>query len=132
MGRDKYQTNSKREILDYIKEYNDFFSVKDLYKRIICDNKKIGLTTIYRFLEENSDILKKISKDDGVFYYRYLEKCDKDNHFYLKCNICNRLIHIDCDCINDLQKHITSEHDFLLDNKNIIMDGICHDCRRNI
>ena len=41
-------------------------------------------------------------------YYEYLAKCDCCNHFYLKCQKCGTLIHVDCDCINDSSDYSNS------------------------
>lgn len=129
-GRTKYLTKSKQAIWKYIKKINGNFSSQELYEMMINNNEKIGLTTIYRFLEEleKNNELKKSFDDRNIATYQYLEKCNHVNHFYLKCNKCGSLIHIDCDCIVELQKHILVNHQFRTDNKNIIISGLCENC----
>lgn len=121
-----YHTKQKDCIIDNIKKYNREFTIKELYTSM---NKKVGLTTIYRLVDKlvsDGKLIKNIT-DDNITYYTYLEECNCLNHFYLKCNKCNRLIHIDCDCISDLTSHIKKEHNFKLDN-NVIIAGICYEC----
>lgn len=124
-----YNTKQKNIILDIIKKQKKEFTIKDIYTKLDC---KIGLTTIYRLVDKLVDegiLTKNISKDN-ITYYQYLEKCDHDNHFYLKCDNCGEMIHIDCDCIGELSKHINKEHKFKLSESHIIINGLCQKCSK--
>ena len=124
-----YNTRQKDLILEVVKNENKEFTIKDIYNEL---NDKIGLTTIYRFVQklvDKGEINKYIGKDN-ITYYEYLEKCDKDNHFYLKCDKCGTLEHVDCDCIEDLTNHIYKEHKFIPNKEHIIINGLCNNCRR--
>ena len=128
MKKNEYNTRQKQFLLDIIKLQNKDFTIKDIYNQI--DNK-IGLTTIYRFIDKlvlEGRVTKTIN-NDNITYYRYLDKCDKTNHFYLKCDVCNNLIHVDCKCINTLFNHIKNNHGFELNTKNIIITGVCSSCK---
>ena len=124
MLRDKYKTKQKEQILNLIKSKNKEFTIKDIYQEL---NKEIGMTTIYRLVDNlvNEGIINKNEN-----YYQYLEHCNCDNHFYLKCSNCGVLIHVDCDCINELFSHIDNEHKFVPNREHIIIGGICDKCRR--
>ena len=124
-----YNTKQKNDILSIIKKQNKEFTVKNIYNGL---NKKVGLTTIYRFIDKlvmDNKLNKYITKDN-ITYYQYLNECDMDNHFFLKCCKCGTLIHIDCDCINDLSNHIYNHHKFILNKENLIIKGICDRCSR--
>ena len=130
MLRDSYNTKQKELILNIIKNEKKSFTIKDIYEKV---NNNTGLTTIYRLVDKlvnDGLLIKEISKDN-ITYYQYLEECKEENHFYLKCNKCGRLIHIDCDCIKDLTNHITKEHNFILNKENIILNGLCNKCKEN-
>ena len=123
-----YNTKQKDLILETIKKYDKEFTIKDIYNRL---GNKIGLTTIYRLVDklvEEKRINKTIGQDN-VTYYQYLEECDHDNHFYLKCDKCGSIKHIDCECIEDLSNHIFKEHNFTSD-KNIVISGLCGKCNK--
>ena len=126
--RTNYETKQKETIIEAIKKKNKSFMVKDLYDTL---NGKVGLTTIYRLLQKLEDeglITKEVGKDNKT-KYEYLEKCEEENHFYLKCDKCGTLTHVDCDCINELSSHISKEHNFKLNKENIIIKGICSKCK---
>lgn len=117
-----YKTKQKDLILNTIKKYNKSFTINDIYNDL---NGKVGLTTIYRFIEKliiDNRVIKNNNK------YEYLVDCDKDNHFYLKCNICGKMIHIDCDCIEELMHHVKIKHKFKIDKEKMVINGICKEC----
>ena len=122
--RSNYQTKQKELLLNIIKNMNREFSIRELYKL-----SGVGLTTIYRFIEklECDGVIKKIVINNNI-YYQYLDKCLLDNHFYLKCSSCGKMIHVDCDCINKLVLHIFDIHGFKMNKNNIIIPGKCMDC----
>ena len=122
-----YKTKQKEKIIDLIKKQNHAFTIKDIYDKL---DHQIGMTTIYRMIDKlviDNRLNKTIGKNN-ITYYEYLELCPYENHFYLKCQNCGLLIHIDCDCINGLTKHILNEHHFKPNSDNIIISGICHEC----
>ena len=124
---DTYNTKQKNIILNLLKSQKREFTIMEIYEKT---NRKVGLSTIYRLVDKLVDdniISKNISKNNKA-YYQYLSTCSKDNHFYLKCKSCGLVIHIDCDCIQDLFFHISSNHDFMIDKKQIIINGLCKDC----
>ena len=120
--RENYNTKQKEIILDVIKKRKKEFTVKDIYTEV---DGKIGLTTIYRLVDKLVEE-GRLNKNEN--YYQYLEHCDCDNHFYLKCNKCGSLIHVDCDCISELIEHISKDHQFKPDKEKIIINGLCKEC----
>ena len=125
-----YHTKQKEIILDKIKSIKHEFTIKELYEYI---NHEVGMTTIYRLIDKmvsDGKLIKNI-KNDNITYYTYLCECKCNNHFYLKCQKCDKYIHISCDCINELADHIRSEHKFMLTDK-IIINGICKDCMKEV
>ena len=128
-----YQTKQKKIIIDEISKNNKEFTIKELYERL---HGVVGLTTIYRLIDEmvKKQELNKVIADGNVAYYQYLKKCNEENHFYLKCFECKEMIHVDCDCIKELTNHISKKHYFIIDNNQIVMNGLCCKCleKRNM
>ena len=122
-----YNTKQKDLILDLIKKEKKTFTIKDIYEKL---NNEVGLTTIYRLVDKlvDDNLLNKEISKDNITYYQYLEECSEENHFYLKCDSCGRVIHIDCDCIKDLTDHILKKHRFKPNEEHIIINGKCNNC----
>ena len=126
-----YNTKQKDLIVEKIKSKKKSFTIKQLYDDL---NGSIGLTTIYRTITKllNEGLLDKTIGSDNTAFYQYLEKCSNKNHFFLKCESCGNLEHVDCDCIENLTKHIKKEHKFSLNQDRIVINGICKKCRSDI
>ena len=121
-----YNTKQKDLILEIVEKQKHDFTIKDIYDSL---NGSVGLTTIYRLIDkliEDGLVNKYIDKNKT--YYQYLSKCEEENHFFLRCNMCGSLVHIDCDCIQDLSNHILKEHKFKPDKEHIIINGMCDKC----
>ena len=125
--RNHYETKQKDIIINCIKNHEEF-TINEIYEEL---KGKVGLTTIYRKVDslvEDNKVKKYIGKDN-ITYYQYLCECDKDNHFYLKCDKCGTLEHVDCDCINELSEHINKNHKFEINKQNIVINGVCKNCK---
>ena len=126
MEKSHYMTKQKKLLLETIKKNNCEFRIKDLEEKT-----HVGLTTVYRFIEEYEKLglIKKLVLN-GEIFYEYFEKCEFDNHFYLKCLNCGKMIHIDCNCIDELRNHINLMHQFSMNMDGIMITGICDQCRK--
>lgn len=124
-----YKTRQKELILDVIKNFKNDFTIKEIYEKL---NQNVGLTTIYRTISKlvEEGKIKKSIDYNNVVHYQYLDECQCDNHFYLKCDKCGSITHVDCDCINDFTNHVLKNHSFKVDNVNIIIKGICKKCSK--
>ncbi len=124
-----YNTKQKDYILKKIENKKNDFTIKEIYEEL---DKKVGLTTIYRLIDKliKDGVLTKFIDNNNITYYHYLEECHEKNHFYLKCDNCGLMEHIDCDCINELSNHILKHHKFITNKEHIIINGICKICSK--
>ena len=121
-----YETKQKDIIINCIKNHQEF-SINEIYEEL---KGQVGLTTIYRKVDslvEQNQVSKTIG-NNNITYYQYLGHCDKDNHFFLRCEECGNIEHIDCDCIKELSDHITKNHKFSINKEKIVINGICNKC----
>jgi Fur family ferric uptake transcriptional regulator len=92
----------------------------------------IGQTTIYRHLEKlvnDGKIRKYLLTEGGGACYQYIDagkNCRE--HFHLKCEQCGRLIHLDCDKLDRIRRHILREHDFQINMLKTTFYGKCKEC----
>ena len=75
--------------------------------------------------------ITKISNDNEALY-KYTGKCNIGHHFYLKCNKCGTLYHVDCEYADKLSKHILEDHNFITSNEHIIINGECTKCTKGV
>lgn len=126
MKRNNYKTKQKEQILQTIIDKKEF-SIKELELLL----PHIGQTTIYRIvnkLYKDNELIKLVNKNE--VRYQYIKKCDCHHHMYLKCSICGEIKHINCDFIDEVKKHIKTDHDFEVYIDDLILNGICQKCRK--
>ena len=125
--RESYHTKQKEKVVHLIKEQQKELTIKEIYELL---NKEVGLTTIYRIIDKlvNDGVVNQSIGKNNITYYQYLEECKKENHFYLKCEVCSKLIHVDCDCIKELSEHIGKRHGLKPTKSKVIIEGICDKC----
>lgn len=93
---------------------------------------EIGKATVYRTLEKlitEGGVRKYICEEGKSACFQYIddnEKCHQ--HFHLKCFKCGKLIHLECDYLSDLEKHIYEHHKFTVDNTKTVLYGVCEEC----
>lgn len=105
------------------------FTVLEVKDYLQQNGSVVGLTTIYRYLSflENEGMVKKFI-ESNIAKYQYIDKNVCKCHFHLKCNICGKLIHLECGEINNLNLHIIQRHGFEVDSNKTIIYGVCKEC----
>lgn len=123
----EYNTKPRQKVLALVKKQASDFSAKSIYED---SDGEIGLTTIYRCIEslEQEGVILKVSQENNTARYQYVEPCEDKDHFYLKCEKCGKLEHIDCEKMHGLAEHISKEHHFSLAQTHIIINGHCAEC----
>ena len=128
----KYKTRQKESILYCIRENADsYITIQELSEQLAEHGEKIGLTTIYRNLDklEQEQAITKVSIEgrNGVCY-RYLAEHKACILFYMKCEGCGNLVHIDCPELQKLYEHISEEHHMSLNPGKTMFYGRCEQC----
>ncbi len=130
-----YKTNQKKVMLEYLESKSgQHVSANDIKEYFEALDVKIGLTTIYRHLNKmvEEGLVKKffIDESSGSCFEYVQHECEEHHHdhFHLKCEKCDTLIHFDCHEIEELQHHIQEEHGFTIDPIRTVFYGLCDHC----
>lgn len=96
----------------------------------IFDNLKeenITLSSIYRTLDTfyQNNLISKETTPDGVSIYSLIK--DVHSH-YLECKKCHNKITLDFCPYHKANEKIKSKTDFIVDEHNVIIYGICKNC----
>ena len=99
---------------------------------ILATVVKVNTTTVYRYLDKlcaEHVVIKypDLNSDKAVFQFVGEEKKCTD-HLHLKCIRCGKVVHLDCDFMDELKEHLFQEHGFRLQCSGDILHGICKDC----
>ncbi len=126
--RNSYNTKQRDEIVDFFSRHRGgCYTAKELIR---SGEITVGEATVYRTLSKlaGQGVLKRYTGDGTGASYQLNESEKCDSHFHLKCEQCGRLIHMDCDFMSDMKKHIESSHSFTVDIGKTVIYGLCSEC----
>lgn len=133
----EYKTRQREAILNFLIENKDsHVTVNDISEHMEEKGNHVGVTTIYRHLEKllEQGLVRKYTVEgttSACFQYSHADK-DCREHFHLKCEKCGKLIHLECNRLNDISGHIYDEHGFRIDLFRTVFYGICGECAKKI
>ncbi len=131
-----YKTKQSEELIEFLKQNkNRHMTAEEVYGELHSNGSTVGRTTVYRHLEKlyaEGAIRKFLTGDNSGACFQYVDNPEAcHNHYHLRCNSCGRLIHTDCDFLNELAEHIKDEHSFYLDTEKTVIYGVCDHCKTN-
>ena len=117
----KRLTKQKQMLDEEIASYSSFFNAEEVHQKVLRRNRKMGLATIYRYLNEQVNAGKLHSYTCNR---RMLYSTSKKNHCHFHCERCGEIKHIQLQKLDFLTQNIEGEvcH-FQIDVK-----GICRKC----
>lgn len=133
--RSKYKTRQSELLLKYLKSrVGEHVTAGDVCGYFKGQGLPIGQSTVYRRLESLVDegVIKKYTVTGGSACFEYVgeDVCEEPEHcFHCKCTGCGRLIHLHCEDLEEIQKHLLEEHGFMIDPMRTVFYGLCGDCR---
>ncbi len=129
-----YRTKQKSRILDLVKKSSTLMSASDIYSSLCSDGESLNLTTVYRNLDamtREGVVLRFSEEGSGRAMYKYAgEGKDCLGHLHARCTKCGKLVHLDCNFINELSEHARHSHGFWLSFSQSILVGECEQCMK--
>lgn len=126
-------TPQRKAILDVVMaNQGKHLSTEDIYDIVRKDCPDIGLATVYRtlLLLSDLDVLSKINIDDGCVRYELNMHEDDHQHHHLICSNCGAILEVVDDLLEDLERRIENEFDFLIKDHKLKFYGICSKCKK--
>ena len=128
----QYKTENKEAVYDFFKKNKDrHFTAEKVSELLEADGIHVPKSTLYRIISSMSSagMLKRFeTKGEDKFVFQFSNFGKECNlHFHLKCTECGKLIHMECEKMNELKEHIKNEHGFIIGGEGIIY-GICEKC----
>ena len=134
--RIRYKTKQQKELQAYLKSMQGHHvTVSDICFYMKGKGIAIGTTTVYRQLErlmEAGLVAKYVPDDSGSACFEYIgegETCHEPVCFHCRCERCGVLIHLSCDELMSVRRHISESHGFVLNPLRTVLYGLCADCR---
>ncbi len=138
----KYITKQMLELKAYMQSVEgEHVTVNDISRHFEDKGISVGITTIYRNLEklvEQGMVAKYTIDGTTGACFEYVggdedikKHIDNNSCYHCKCEKCGKLIHLQCDEVEKLKKHMLEHHDFVLNPVRTVFYGICEECKDN-
>lgn len=127
-----YRTKQKEIVLEAVKLHEGtHFSVEDIYDSIRSRGINLGRATVYRHINalQNEGLIKRFIVEFGKSMSYEYSGCEDRSCYHFKCVKCNRLLHIQCQLMDEVKQHLAESHNFSLDDSKMIFTGICGNCQ---
>ena len=122
-------TKERKAILEVLTEADKSLGVESILKECKEKGVSINLSTVYRALEmfEDKGIVDKFTVNDGISSYKLK---GKEHKHMLQCSICHKQVEVPCP-MKQVEEIVESETGFVLTEHNLIMKGVCEQCRHH-
>ena len=137
MRSGSYNTKSKQLIVEYLENNREStVTAEDIAKYLESVGESVNITTVYRHLDRLTaeQKLMRYAKGGGKgASYRYVEADSEcHDHLHLQCTRCGKILHMNCEYMNEIIEHISHEHAFDLKCGTSILYGMCSECREKM
>ena len=136
MVKAQYKTKQMTELLTYLQSVQgSHVTVSDICDYFAARGIAVGTTTVYRHLEKmvhEGIVVKYVVDGTSSACFEYLgqeEQCHKHICFHCKCEKCGKVIHLECEEMTHLGKHMLDDHGFQWDFTRTVFYGVCQECQ---
>lgn len=126
-------TPQRRAIVDTIVESEgEHLTAEEIYDNVKVNCPEIGLATVYRtiLLLEEIGIVNRLHLNDGCSRYEIVHKDENHRHHHLICKECSKVIEVDDDMLDELEKRIKEKYNFNILDHSVKFYGICSECQK--
>ena len=129
-------TPQRRAIINILLDNeNRHLSSEEIYDLVRENCPEIGLATVYRTMQllDEIGVIYKLNLDDGCIRYEIdLNKSECHNHHHLICKTCGKIIEVEDDLMDSVEKEIQSAYKFKILDHDVKFYGLCEDCNKDI
>jgi len=125
MKRISRQTKQRKILNGEVKKFNSFFTAEDFFKQARKKYPKLGIATIYRFL---NNLVNKKELYSYICDRRTLYTGQKNSHCHFVCEKTGKVIHFELDNL-DFLKYIKDKIPGTINSIQLEIKGVCSDCK---
>lgn len=128
-------TPQRRAIVDtIIQSEGKHLTAEEIYDEVKKICPEIGLATVYRTIQlfEQIGLVSKLQLNDGCSRYEIVHSDERHMHHHLICNICNSVIEVEDDLLEQLEEKIKKQYKFKILDHSVKFYGICEECQKKM
>lgn len=102
----------------------------DIHQKLVAQDHKVGLTTVYRTLQQMAEAgaIDTLYDDTGETLYRAC--ATDDHHHHLVCTSCRRTVEIDGGPVEDWAAETAKKFGYEKSGHTAEIFGLCGDCQK--
>ena len=114
-------------VLEAVNKLHCHASADEVYDEIIKEHPTISRATVYRNLNLLSEMgeIRRLEIPGSADRFDHIST----NHCHVKCEVCGRVFDVDMEFVSGLECGIRDSHGFDFTGYDIIINGICPDCK---
>jgi Fur family transcriptional regulator, ferric uptake regulator len=124
-------TRQRAAVSALLDRLDDFRSAQEIHEELRRDGQGIGLTTVYRALQNLSESgeVDVLRTDSGEAVYR---RCSTHHHHHLVCRRCGRTVEVEGPTVESWAQRVADEHGFSDVSHTVEIFGVCASCREGV
>ena len=119
----KRQTKQKEILINELRKFNSFFTAEDLLIKSNKKDPKLGIATVYRFLNE---LVKKRQIHSYICNRKTIYSVGDNSHCHFTCGLCGKIEHIQVKSLDFIKNKING----LICHFQIDINGLCKECSK--
>ena len=121
-------TRQRAAISALLEKLDEFRSAQELHDELRRRGEGIGLTTVYRTLQQMAaaGVVDTLRTDTGESVYR---RCSDDHHHHLVCRCCGTTVELASDEVEAWTTKVARKHGFTDVSHTVEVFGYCKACR---
>ena len=132
-----YNTKQREAVFEYIVSLgNTHVTAAQIVSHFEAEELSVGRTTIYRHIDKltQDGKLRKYNVDGivGACYQYITDNGEQQKKLLLKCEDCGELIHLECDELDEIHRHIYLDHTFKVNIAKTVFYGKCGACAHSV
>ena len=126
-AKKRRMTKQRKKILEVLKSTNCHPTADWIYEQVKEEIPNISLGTVYR----NLNVLEEMGKIMELNYGSDHSRFDgvPENHYHFRCIECGKVVDLDCDVKDELEKKAAQEIDGTIDYHRTEFFGYCDKCK---
>ncbi len=131
-----YQTEQKKMLSEFLAANGDQgFTIGEILSGLskeYAESALPGKSTVYRLVQQlvENGRVRRFAKDNGRSFV-YQSVCNTGNaHLHLRCEVCDKLLHMDVPASENLRTKILEAYQFEVDRAQAVLVGVCGNCRK--
>ncbi|MBI3429801.1 MAG: transcriptional repressor [Actinobacteria bacterium] len=120
-------SKSTTRVVSALKRAGGFASAQEVHQLMVRQGDRIGLTTIYRALQNllDENVVDLLRRDGGEAIYRL---CGEEHHHHLRCKRCGKTVEISDRAIEKWAREVAGEYGFRDVGHTAEFFGTCSEC----